>query len=201
MNMDERFHKGKRDYGEYNSSYNYRGHSCGRSSQTLGTTSRPLSYNNLKLPLLCGTLGPYDYEAWKQKVESLFYSYCVREEENFQVVLKSLSYELNVWWNCKCKNRRRMGAQPIKTWSLMKRSLRNKFGVENHERQRQGQTKKKFMESSMGEKSTKAIELSQAQDLIDRKVIHHEKKNTCTFIKEEKSREAKVKSVVSTKRK
>ncbi|KAI5667666.1 hypothetical protein M9H77_17519 [Catharanthus roseus] len=31
--------------------YNCRGYSCGRSSQTLGTISRPLSYNNLKLPL------------------------------------------------------------------------------------------------------------------------------------------------------
>ncbi|KAI5675610.1 hypothetical protein M9H77_06560 [Catharanthus roseus] len=50
------------------------------------------------------------------------------------------------------------------------------------------------MESSMGEKSTKVNELSQAQDVVDRKVIHHEKKNTCTFVKEEKSREEKVKS-------
>ncbi|KAI5667931.1 hypothetical protein M9H77_17784 [Catharanthus roseus] len=33
-----------------------------KSSQTLETTSRPLSYSNLKLPL-CGTFGPYDYEA------------------------------------------------------------------------------------------------------------------------------------------
>ncbi|KAI5676974.1 hypothetical protein M9H77_07924 [Catharanthus roseus] len=32
-----------------------------------------------------------------------------------------------------------------------------------------------------------------------RKVIPHEKKNTCTFVKEEKSREEKVKSFVSTK--
>ncbi|KAI5677065.1 hypothetical protein M9H77_08015 [Catharanthus roseus] len=51
------------------------------------------------------------------------------------------------------------------------------------------------MESSMGEMSTKANEFSQAQDVIDRKVIHHEKKNICTFVKEEKSREEKVKSV------
>ncbi|KAI5681014.1 hypothetical protein M9H77_02241 [Catharanthus roseus] len=53
--------------------------------------------------------------------------------------------------------------------SLMKQSLRNKFGVGNYERQRQGQAKGKFMESSMGEMSTKAKELSQAQDVIDRK--------------------------------
>ncbi|KAI5664204.1 hypothetical protein M9H77_23527 [Catharanthus roseus] len=51
----------------------------------------------------------------------------------------------------------------------------------------------------MGEMSTKANELSQAQDVIDRKVIHHEKKNTCTFVKKEKSREENLKSVVSTK--
>ncbi|KAI5681040.1 hypothetical protein M9H77_02267 [Catharanthus roseus] len=55
------------------------------------------------------------------------------------------------------------------------------------------------MKSSMCEKSTKANELSQAEDVLDRKVIHHEKKNTFTFVKEEKSREEKVKSVISTK--
>ncbi|KAI5672736.1 hypothetical protein M9H77_13100 [Catharanthus roseus] len=71
--------------------------------------------------------------------------------------------------------------------------------VENHERQIQGQAKEKFRESPLGEMSTKENELSQAQDVIDRKVIHHEKKNTCTFVKEEKSREEKVKSVVSAK--
>ncbi|KAI5653021.1 hypothetical protein M9H77_30208 [Catharanthus roseus] len=46
VNIDERFYKNKR-----------------RSSQAMGTTSRPLSHNNLKLPLLCGPFGPYDYEA------------------------------------------------------------------------------------------------------------------------------------------
>ncbi|KAI5653484.1 hypothetical protein M9H77_30671 [Catharanthus roseus] len=74
--------------------------------------------------------------AWEQKVESLLYSYGVREEEKFHLVLKSLSYEVNVWWDCKCENRRRMGAQPIKTWSLMKQSLRNRFGVGNHKGQK-----------------------------------------------------------------
>ncbi|KAI5652990.1 hypothetical protein M9H77_30177 [Catharanthus roseus] len=51
----------------------------------------------------------------------------------------------------------------------------------------------------MGERFTKENELSQAQDVLDGKVIHHEKKKTCTFVKEEKSREEKVKSVMSTK--
>ncbi|KAI5664564.1 hypothetical protein M9H77_23887 [Catharanthus roseus] len=83
---------------------------------------------------------------------------------------------------------RKKRAQPIKTWSLMKQSLRNKFGVENNERQRQCQAKGKIIESSMGEKSTKS------------NIIHHEKKNTCTFVEEEKSRVEKVKSVVSTKK-
>ncbi|KAI5653102.1 hypothetical protein M9H77_30289 [Catharanthus roseus] len=92
--MDERFHKRKGDYEGYFDSYNYGGHNYRRSSYTLGTTSRPFSYNNLKLPLLCGTFGPYDYEAWEQKVESLFYSYGVKEEEKIQLVLKSLSYEV-----------------------------------------------------------------------------------------------------------
>ncbi|KAI5676035.1 hypothetical protein M9H77_06985 [Catharanthus roseus] len=54
-----------------------------------------------------------------------------------------------------------MGVQPIKTWSLMKQSLRNRFGVKNHEGQRQGQSKVKFMESLMVEESSKIKELSQ----------------------------------------
>ncbi|KAI5649968.1 hypothetical protein M9H77_35973 [Catharanthus roseus] len=33
------------------------------------------------------------------------------------------------WWDYKCENGRRMGAQLIKTWSLVKQSLRNKFGL------------------------------------------------------------------------
>ncbi|KAI5652953.1 hypothetical protein M9H77_30140 [Catharanthus roseus] len=60
-----------------------------------------------------------------------------------------------------------MGAQPIKTWNLIKQSLRNRFGVGNHERQRQGQAKEKFMESSRGEIFTKADELSQVQDKFE----------------------------------
>ncbi|KAI5676631.1 hypothetical protein M9H77_07581 [Catharanthus roseus] len=83
VNMDERLHKRKGDYEGYFDSYNCGGYNCRRNSQTLGTTSRPFSYNNLKLPLLCGTFGPYDYEACEKKVESLFYSYCVRDEEKF----------------------------------------------------------------------------------------------------------------------
>ncbi|KAI5681058.1 hypothetical protein M9H77_02285 [Catharanthus roseus] len=80
--MDDRFHKRKGDYEGYYESYNYGGYNCRKTSQTLGTTSRPLSNNKLKLPLLCGTLCPYDYEVWEKNVESLFYSYCVREEES-----------------------------------------------------------------------------------------------------------------------
>ncbi|KAI5663475.1 hypothetical protein M9H77_22798 [Catharanthus roseus] len=79
-----------------------------------------------------------------------------------------------------------MRAPPIKTWSLMKQALRNRFGVGNHEGQRKGQTEEKFMESSTGEKSTKVDEPSQAQDLLDRKVIHQEK-DTCNLVKEEYS--------------
>ncbi|KAI5667366.1 hypothetical protein M9H77_17219 [Catharanthus roseus] len=127
VNVDERFHKRRDDCEGYNENYNYGGYNYRRSSQTLGTISRHLSCNKLKLLLLRGTFGPYDYEAWEQKVESLFYSYCVKEEEKFKLVLKSLSYEVNVWWDCKCESRRRIGAQQIKTWNLMKQSLRNKF--------------------------------------------------------------------------
>ncbi|KAI5672060.1 hypothetical protein M9H77_12424 [Catharanthus roseus] len=155
MNYDHYEHNyGSKDmHIEHNDSYSYGGYNCRRSSQTLGTTSKLLSYNNLKLTLLCGTFGSYDYVAWEQKVESLFYSWCKRRREG----------------------------------SI---ALRTKFGVENHEGQRQGQEKEKFIESSMGEKSTKVDELSQAQGVLDRKVIHHEK-NTCTIVKEEKSREEK----------
>ncbi|KAI5661714.1 hypothetical protein M9H77_21037 [Catharanthus roseus] len=67
VNMDERFQKRKGDYEGHYDRYNYGGYNYRRSSQTLGTTSRPLSYNNLKLPLLCGTFGPCDYEVWEQK--------------------------------------------------------------------------------------------------------------------------------------
>ncbi|KAI5663024.1 hypothetical protein M9H77_22347 [Catharanthus roseus] len=133
--MDERFHKrigdvdrcldrchdrndhyehsygSKNVYTKHNDSYRYGGYNCRRSSQTLGTTSKLLSYNNLKLPLLRGTLDSYNYVVWEQKVESFFYSY----------------------GDCKCENRRRMEAQPIGTWSSMKQALRNRFGVGNHD--------------------------------------------------------------------
>ncbi|KAI5681064.1 hypothetical protein M9H77_02291 [Catharanthus roseus] len=67
VNMDGRFHKRRGDYKGYYDSYSYGGYNCRRSSQTLGTTSRPLSSNNFKLPLLCGTFGSYDYVAWESK--------------------------------------------------------------------------------------------------------------------------------------
>ncbi|KAI5649625.1 hypothetical protein M9H77_35630 [Catharanthus roseus] len=57
----------------------------------------------------------------------------------------------------------RMGAQPIKTWSLMKQSLRNRFRIGNHEAQRQGQSMVKFMELLKVEDSLKVKELSQAK--------------------------------------
>ncbi|KAI5666843.1 hypothetical protein M9H77_16696 [Catharanthus roseus] len=56
MNMDERFHKRRTDHKGYYDSYNDGGYNYRRSSQTLETTSRPLSYKNLKLPLLLEVL-------------------------------------------------------------------------------------------------------------------------------------------------
>ncbi|KAI5663225.1 hypothetical protein M9H77_22548 [Catharanthus roseus] len=106
VNIDRRVHKKRGDYEGYYDSYSYGGYNCSRSSQTLGTTSRPLSYNNLKLPLLWDTFGSYDCVVCGENVEPLFYSYGVREEEKFCLVLKSLSYEVNVWWDRKCKNRK-----------------------------------------------------------------------------------------------
>ncbi|KAI5682380.1 hypothetical protein M9H77_03608 [Catharanthus roseus] len=61
-------------YNEYNDSYSYGGYNCRRSSQTSGTISTPLSYKNLKLPPFWDNFDPYNYEAWEQEVESLFYS-------------------------------------------------------------------------------------------------------------------------------
>ncbi|KAI5667722.1 hypothetical protein M9H77_17575 [Catharanthus roseus] len=55
VNKDGRFHKRRGDYEEYYDSYSHEGYNGRTSSQTLGTTSRPLSFNNLKLPLLWGT--------------------------------------------------------------------------------------------------------------------------------------------------
>ncbi|KAI5681509.1 hypothetical protein M9H77_02737 [Catharanthus roseus] len=71
-----------------------------------------------------------------------------------------------------CENRRRMGFKQIKAWSLIKQALRIKCGVVNHDGQRQGQAKEKFMESLMDEKSTKVDELSKAQDVVDRKFFN-----------------------------
>ncbi|KAI5650009.1 hypothetical protein M9H77_36014 [Catharanthus roseus] len=45
-----------------------------------------------------------------------------------------------------------------RTWSLMKQALRIRCGVESHEGETQGQKNVKFMESLMGEKSTKVDE-------------------------------------------
>ncbi|KAI5680975.1 hypothetical protein M9H77_02202 [Catharanthus roseus] len=83
--MDGRFHKRRGDYEGYYDSYNYGGYSCGRSSQTLGTTSMTLSYNNLKLPLFWGTFGPYVYVAWEREVEFFFYFYCQASRNRYGV--------------------------------------------------------------------------------------------------------------------
>ncbi|KAI5676024.1 hypothetical protein M9H77_06974 [Catharanthus roseus] len=97
----------------------------------------------------------YEHNYGEQEVEFLLYTYGVREEEKFRLVLKSLSYEVNVSWDFNCENRRRIGLQPIKTWGLLKQAWRTKYGVENHERLGQGQAKVKFMESSMVEEILK----------------------------------------------
>ncbi|KAI5667325.1 hypothetical protein M9H77_17178 [Catharanthus roseus] len=126
----------------------------------MGTTSRPLSYNNLKLPLLCGTFGHYDYKAWEQKVESLFYSY-------------------------KCENRKRMRALPIKTCTLIKQSLRNRFGVGNHKGLRQDQPKVKFMELLKVEESPKSVQKRKKVSLRKERV----KENECFIEKQESEKE------------
>ncbi|KAI5676366.1 hypothetical protein M9H77_07316 [Catharanthus roseus] len=120
-------------YNEHNDSPSYNGYNFRRSSQTLGTRSRPFSYNNLKLYFLWGTFCPYDYVTWEREVESLFYSYA----EN--------------------------GIASNQQWSLMKQPLRIRCRVGNHEGLGQGQPDVKFIESSMVVESLKVKEHSQAK--------------------------------------
>ncbi|KAI5682070.1 hypothetical protein M9H77_03298 [Catharanthus roseus] len=88
-------------------------------------------------------------------MESLFYSYCVREEEMFQLVSNSFSY----------------------TSSLIKQALRIRYGVENHEGQGQGVAKVKFIEPSIVKQAPKVKEFLhatiEAKEVVD---IHVEKK-------------------------
>ncbi|KAI5681750.1 hypothetical protein M9H77_02978 [Catharanthus roseus] len=118
------------------------GYNCGRSSQTLGTTSRPLSCNNLKLSLFWGTFGPYDYEAWDQEVESLSYAYGVREEEKFHLVLKSLSYEIVL--STKESEGKRKESESL---------------IENHEIFKEEQVKEKQYEIEKSEKTKEEMSL------------------------------------------
>ncbi|KAI5672874.1 hypothetical protein M9H77_13238 [Catharanthus roseus] len=90
-----------------------------------------------------------------------------------------------------------MRAKPIKTWSLTKQALRNRFGVENCEGQRQGQPKAKFMESSMVEEPPRVNELSQAKKLKSLKihVVEEISKEEPCYIMIEKSIEIKEKEI------
>ncbi|KAI5676919.1 hypothetical protein M9H77_07869 [Catharanthus roseus] len=118
------------------------------------------SHSNLDT--MKGTFGPYDYVAWVQEVELWFYSYGVTEEEKFQLVLKSLSYE---------------------------QALKTRLGFENHKEQRQGQSKIKFMESSMVEESPKVKELSQVKigESVEIHVVEETSKEEPFCIMSEKS--------------
>ncbi|KAI5667602.1 hypothetical protein M9H77_17455 [Catharanthus roseus] len=75
VKMDERFHKRRGNVERCHDSYDHYKHSYGSKNM----------YNEHNDFIAM--------EAWEQEVESLFYSYGVREEEKFQLVLKSLSYE------------------------------------------------------------------------------------------------------------
>ncbi|KAI5652887.1 hypothetical protein M9H77_30074 [Catharanthus roseus] len=80
-----------------------------------------------------------------------------------------------------------MGAQQIKTWILMKQSLRNRFGVGNHKEQREVQPKVKFIESLMVEEFPKNKELSQAKSEKSLKMYVEDKKSeeeSCSIVKE-----------------
>ncbi|KAI5681908.1 hypothetical protein M9H77_03136 [Catharanthus roseus] len=99
--------------------------------------------------------------ACEQEMKSLFYSYSVRDEEKFQIVITSFSNVVDDWWNCNCEYRR-IRFKPIKTRGLVKQTLRIKYGVKNHEGQGRGQAKVKFMEPSIVEESPKVKELKHA---------------------------------------
>ncbi|KAI5682055.1 hypothetical protein M9H77_03283 [Catharanthus roseus] len=80
----------------------------------------------------------------------------------------------------------------------MKQILRDRFGVENYE----DKYKVKQKEISWNLQCVKSLQNKisfHKLKMFDRKGIHYEKKNTCTFVKEETSIEEIVKSVVSTK--
>ncbi|KAI5664018.1 hypothetical protein M9H77_23341 [Catharanthus roseus] len=95
----------------------------------------------------------YEVNRLGREMESLFYSDGIREEEKFQLVLKSFSYVVNDGWDYNSEYRRRIGLKPIRTWNLMKQALRNRYGVENHEGQEQSQAKITFIEPSTVEQS------------------------------------------------
>ncbi|KAI5652525.1 hypothetical protein M9H77_29712 [Catharanthus roseus] len=88
------------------------------------------------------------------------------------------------------------------TWGLMKQALKTKFGVGNHEGQRQGQLKVKFIESSMVKESPKVIELSQAtiEESFKIHVLEEISKEEPSCIMSEKSIEIKEKKEWKKKR-
>lgn len=50
---------------------------------------RPPSYNKLKLPLVLRAFDPEDYIEWEERVEALFYSYDIFEEDKVQFIIES----------------------------------------------------------------------------------------------------------------
>ncbi|KAI5663924.1 hypothetical protein M9H77_23247 [Catharanthus roseus] len=110
VKLDERFHKRREDVERYHDRYDLMSmaivvRTCTMSimiviameglvvEEVLEILERYqdlLVTKNFKLPLLWGTFCPYDYVPREQEVESLFYSYGVREEEKIQLVLNSL---------------------------------------------------------------------------------------------------------------
>ncbi|KAI5676978.1 hypothetical protein M9H77_07928 [Catharanthus roseus] len=94
------------------------------------------------------------------------------------------------------------GSSTNQDLELMKQSLRNRFGVGNHEVQRQGQPKVKFMELLMVQQSPKIKELSQAK--IEESLKIHvrdeiSKEEPCCIMSE-KSIEIKEKERVENKK-
>ncbi|KAI5662307.1 hypothetical protein M9H77_21630 [Catharanthus roseus] len=135
VTMDGRFYKRRGDYEKYYDNYYYRGYSCGKSSQILGTTSRPPDYNNLKLPLLCGNFGPYDYEA-----------------ENMRGKNSILKKQIKKYFKTKKEN----GIKTNQDFELNEARIRCE--VESHEGLGQGQAKAKFKALSKNEESPKNVD-------------------------------------------
>ncbi|KAI5653478.1 hypothetical protein M9H77_30665 [Catharanthus roseus] len=109
--------------------YNYRRNTYGSSKYVEQRNVWPLSYNQLKLPLLLGVFDSEEYLDWQGRVEALFFAYGIFEEHKVQLVTKSFTSSVLAWWKYIREHSLRNGSTPIISWESLKRDLRDKFGI------------------------------------------------------------------------